>query len=44
MQIEMEVQVMDEAMNVNQLLDDLFQMLGKNMKVRGLQDCFQTIM
>ncbi len=27
MQIEVEVQVVDEAVNVNKLLDDLFQML-----------------
>jgi hypothetical protein len=44
MGIEVEVQVVDEAVNVNQLLDDLFQMPKQELRVRGLQTCLQTIM
>jgi hypothetical protein len=44
MGIEVEVQVVDEAVNVNQLLDDLFQMPEQELRVRGLQTCLQTIM
>ncbi len=41
---KVEVEVMDEAVNVNQLLDDYSKCQKKNMKVKGLQACFRTIM